>query len=117
MIERICWGLLAAVHALPALALASPSLITRLYGTARADAVFPLLQHRAALFAAVLVVCVWAIFDPSARRVAAVVTGISMISFLAIYALSGFPAAWRTIAIADLVALAPLAYVAWRSFG
>lgn len=117
MIERMSWLLLALVHAIPALATVKPDLIERLYGVSREAAAFPLLQHRAALFLAVFVVCVWSSFDPSARRVAAVVTAISMISFLAIYVLSGFPTALRTIAIADLLAVVPLGYVAWRAFG
>ena len=116
MIERLVWGLLAALHAMPALAVLRPALIAQLYGIEPGGIAFVLLQHRAALFLAVVAVCVVAAFDPSSRRVATVAVAISMVSFLLIYATNGQPAALRGIAIADAIGLVPLACVAWRAF-
>jgi hypothetical protein len=116
MIERIAWGLLALLHVVPALALGNPALIGRLYGVDRGDPAFLLLQHRAALFLAVVLLCVWAIFDPAARRPAVVVVAISMLSFLALFWIGGSPAALRSIAIMDLIGVPVLAYVAWRAY-
>ena len=117
MLERICWGMLALVHATPALALFRPALLTRLYDVAPAEGLFPLLQHRAALFGVVLLLCVWAALDAEVRRPAAVVAGLSMISFLAIWTSAGAPTALRQIALVDALALPALAYVTWRAFG
>ncbi|WP_299328457.1 hypothetical protein [Parasphingopyxis sp.] len=117
MVDRIAWGVLALIHLLPAVALVMPALITRLYGVQTDSAVFPLLHHRAALFAAILLICLWAAVDPNVRRMAVVATGLSMLSFLAIYWLNGQPETLRTIALADLAGLPFLAFVAWRAFG
>jgi hypothetical protein len=117
MLERICWGVLALVHLAPALALVWPAMLTRLYGVERGGDLFLLMQHRAALFGVVLIACIWAALDPSVRRPAVVATGLSMVSFLALWALAGQPASLRTIALADAAALPALAYVAWRAFG
>ena len=116
MVERIAWGLLAALHVMPALALFRPALIARLYGIEAGGIAFVLLQHRAALFLAVVAVCVYAAFDPASRRVATVAVAISMVSFLFVWATSGQLAALRGIAVADAIGLLPLAYVAWRAF-
>ena len=116
MIERLAWGLLAALHVMPALALFRPALIAQLYGIEPGGIAFTLLQHRAALFLAIVAVCVVAAFDPSSRRVAAVAVAISMASFLLIWTTSGQPVALRGIAVADGIGLLPLAYVAWRAF-
>ena len=67
MIERICWGLLAAIHAVPALAAFQPALLTRLYGVEQGESSFILLQHRAALFLVIVIVCGWAITSPRHR--------------------------------------------------
>lgn len=116
MLTRLSWALLAIVHALPALAFFSPSLLTRLYGVSPGEPAFLLLQHRAALFLGVVIVCIWAAGDPGVRRLAVVVTGVSMASFLLLYFQAGMPPALRTIAIADLVGLIPLVYVVYRAF-
>jgi hypothetical protein len=116
MLLPISWGVLALIHALPAIALVRPSLITSLYGVAADDRTFLLLHHRAALFLAVLVICIWAIFDPGARRVASVAVAISMVSFLLLYLMNGSPPALRSIAMADLIGLPALVLVTWRAF-
>ncbi len=116
MLQLISWGILALIHVMPAIAVVRPSLITSLYGVSADDRTFLLLHHRAALFLAVFVICVWAILDPGARRIAAVAVAISMISFLWLYIVNGSPPALRSIAIADLIGLPALAYVTWRAF-
>lgn len=116
MLERIAWGVLAAIHASPAIALVRPALITSLYGVDRGAAVFPLLHHRAALFGVIVLVCVWAMVDPASRRVAAVAVAVSMVSFLTIFLLGGSPPGLRSIALADSIGLPALGYVAWRAF-
>ena len=116
MLERVAWGVLALIHLLPAIALVRPSLIERLYGVAPGGEVHLLLHHRAALFAAILATAVWALLDPAARPLAALVIGISMIAFLVLYVAGGMPAGLRTIAVADCVGLPALAYVAWRAW-
>lgn len=116
MIERLAWGLLALVHITPALALFAPSLLTKLYGVKSGDPLFLLMHHRAALFLTVVVACIWCALDPSPRRLSVVLVAISMLSFLALYFTNGSPPALKQIAIADLIGLPALVYVAWRAF-
>ena len=111
-----CWALLAAIHLIPAVALFRPAMIQTLYGVDPAAPSFVLLHHRAALFAVVVVICVAALFDPSVRRLASVAVFISMATFVMLWWNAGQPAALRTIAIADMVGLAPLAVVAWQAW-
>jgi hypothetical protein len=112
IVTKTCWALLALVHASPAAALFAPSLIFRLYGVEANGPLGVLLTHRGALFLAVVAVCLFAIFEPSARRAAVVVVGISVIAFLIVYVHAGVPqGALRTVALVDLAALAPLAWV------
>lgn len=116
MIERMAWTLLALVHITPALALFAPSLLTRLYGIQQGEPLFLLMHHRAALFLAVFMACIWCAIDPTPRKLGVIVVAISMISFLALYFANGGPPALRQIAIADLIGLPALAYVAWKAF-
>lgn len=116
-LERAAWAILALIHAMPALAAFRPALISRLYGVPLGDPAFLLLQHRAALFGIVVIVCTWAAAQPAVRPLAVVATGVSMISFLLLYHGAGAPPALRTIAVADWIGMAPLAFVAWRAFG
>ncbi len=95
----------------------TPSLITRLYGAAPDSATFLLLHHRAALFLAIFVVCVWAMFDPGTRRLASVVVAISMMSFLVLYWFAGSPKPLRNIAVADMIGLPVLLFAALKAFG
>jgi hypothetical protein len=113
MLQPICWLILAAIHATPALAVVRPSLLMKLYRLPPESPLFLLMQHRAALFAAVVATCLIAAFHPPSRPLAAVVTSISMGSFLVLYALAGQPAALRTIARVDLFGMIPLAIVAF----
>lgn len=120
-LNRISWALLALVHVLPAAVLFVPSLVQRMYGIAPEGDPGVLLAHRGALFLGVVAVCLYALVEPSARRAAGLVVAISVIGFLFVYGRAGFPAgALWTIAIYDLVALLPLAWVlvaAWRPSG
>lgn len=116
MLDRLAWLLLAALHLPPALALVRPGMIGTLYGVTRDTAAFPLLQHRGALFAAILVICLWAMADPRVRRLASVTCAISMLSFLLLWWLAGAPPALRTIALADLIFLPILAFASWRAY-
>ncbi len=118
MLQKILWLLIGAVHVFPAAAVFRPCLLTTLYGVSPADPSFLLVQHRAALFAAVVIVCGWAMFDPGVRRLAAVVATVSMMSFLALFWLSGAPTSLRSIATVDLAALPLLmaaSYLAYRA--
>jgi hypothetical protein len=116
VIDRLAWAGLVLVHAPPALALFRPALVTRLYGVAPGDANFLLLHHRAALFLCVVILCIWAAADPDVRRLASVVAGVSMLSFLFLWQSAGRPAALNTIAMVDLAGLLPLAIVTWRAW-
>ena len=116
MLERLSWLLLALLHLPPAVALIRPTSLETLYGVTREMPVFPLVRHRAALFAAVVAICLWAFADPGVRRLATVTCAISMLSFLLIYRLAGAPRAIRKIALADLLFLPVLAFAGWRAF-
>lgn len=116
MLQPIFWLLLAAIHALPALAFFRPSGLTLLYGIQPDDPLFLLMQHRAALFLAVVIACVWAAFIPEGRRLAVLVVGVSMVSFLVLFWLNGSPQELRRIAMADLAGLPLLAAAAWYAF-
>jgi hypothetical protein len=111
-----CWGLLALLHLLPALALVRPGMLTTLYGVEAGSPLFLLMQHRAALFAVVLLVAAWCAVDPAPRRLGVLAVGFSMLSFLWLWWQAGQPAALRAIALADLAGLVPLAVVAWAAF-
>lgn len=116
MLQTASWAALAAIHALPALAFFRPATITSLYGIDPASPVFLLMQHRAALFLGVFVLCCWSLFDPQPRKAASVLTAISMLAFLLLYLLGDSPRSLRTIALADLAGLPLLAYVTWKAF-
>ena len=116
IVDRLAWGMLALVHTAPAIALVRPRLVTKLYGTGPTESAYLLLHHRAALFAVIVLVSVWAMFDSSVQRLAAVSVAISMMSFLILYAAHDRPRRLRKIAIADMVALPALAYVTWQAF-
>lgn len=117
MLQRILWLLLAAIHIPPALAFFRPALLRQLYGVEPGSGSALLLQHRAALFLMVVAICVSAALDPTSRRIAVVAAGLSMGSFLLLFVSAGLPAALRSIAIADMVGLLLLAFLATNAFG
>ena len=114
---RICWLLVALVHAPPAAVLVAPQLVEQLYGLSAAGETGLLIVHRGALFLAILTAALFAIFDTRSRRLASVVAAISMIGFLIVYVRAGSPAGpLRTIALMDAIALAPLTFAGWRAW-
>ena len=115
MIERVCWLALMLLHVPPALALVRPGQLVALYGVDQASDTSVLMQHRAALFIMIVVICAWAAMRPETRTLASVAVGISMGSFLIIWWASGMPAHLRTIAIADLAGLPVLLFAAWQA--
>lgn len=118
LLVRLSWGALALIHAAPAAVVFAPTLIRRLYGADPAGDVGLLLVHRGAMFLAVVAVCLYAAFEPGARRTAGLVTAISILSFLGLYVRAGLPSgALRSIALADVVALVPLGLVLWAAWG
>ncbi len=116
MLQPIIWLILAAIHAMPALALFRPATLTTLYGIGADNPLFLLMQHRAALFFAVFAACVFAAFVPEGRRLATLVVGISMVSFLVLYWIAGSPPPLRQIALVDLAGLPVLAAAAFLVF-
>ena len=116
MMIKIAWLILAAIHATPALALFRPAMIGKLYRVASDNPLFLLLQHRAALFLVIVLLCVWAAFDPASRRIASICVGVSMVSFLILYWTAGSPPALRTIAMTDLIGIPFLLFVTWKAF-
>jgi len=117
--QTAAWTALALVHLSPAAVVAAPPLIQRLYGVTPSGDLGVILTHRGVMFLAIVVVCLWAIVDPPARRGLSLMVGISVVGFLILYVRAGAPKGpLRSIAIADALALAPLLYVAataWRS--
>jgi hypothetical protein len=116
MVQPILWLILAAIHAMPALAFFRPETLASLYRLQPDNPLFLLMHHRAGLFVAVFVACVYAAFIPEGRKLAVLVVGISMVSFLALYWQAGSPHALRKIANVDLAGLPILAGVAWLAF-
>jgi amino acid permease len=114
--QLISWLLLACIHITPALALVRPQLLTSLYRLPADSPLFLLMQHRAALFFGIVVICIWRAFDPASRRMGTVIVAISMISFLLLYWQAGSPIALKRIALVDIVGLGLLAYVACLAF-
>lgn len=117
MIQTIFWLLLAAVHFLPALAFFRPAGLTKLYRVGPENPLHLLMHHRAGLFLAVFAACVIAAFDPGSRRLASVVAGISMVSFLFLWWRAGFPAKLRAIATVDIAGLPVLILATLAAFG
>ncbi len=116
MLQPIVWIVLALVHLMPALAFFRPVTLTALYGIRADNPLFLLMHHRAGLFLAVFVACLWAAWQPEARQLAGIVTAISMLGFLWLYWRAGSPMALRTIALVDLIGLPFLAFALWGAF-
>ena len=113
MIARLCWLALMLLHVPPALALVRPAQLVAMYGVDPASGTFALMQHRAALFCVVAVICGWAALRPDARPLAIVTVGISMVSFLSVWWAAGMPVQLRVIALADLVGVPVLLLATW----
>jgi hypothetical protein len=111
---RLAFGLLALLHVTPAAVFFSPALTAKLYGVDPSGSAGVLLSHRGALFVAVAAAAFMATFSPESRRLALVVISISMLGFLLTYLRAEAPAGpLRSIAVADLAGLVPLAFAWW----
>jgi hypothetical protein len=115
-LEKLCYAVLALIHIIPASMLFRPQMIAKLYKAEANGPLLALVHHRAALFAVVVIACIWAMADPGVRRLAVVVIATSMLSFLAVYWHAGSPAALKSIAMADMVGLPFLAFAGWMAF-
>jgi hypothetical protein len=116
VLEQFAWLILMAVHAMPALSFFKRSLLTKLYRLKSDDPLFLLMRHRAALFLAIFITCLWAAFDPKSRQLATIAIGISMVSFLYLYWNAGSPKSLAKIARMDLIVLPALGYAGWMAF-
>lgn len=87
-----------------------------MYGVGPGSGNFTLMHHRAALFLVVVIICIWAVFRPEVRQLAAVAVGISMMSFVIIWWLAGMSPQLKSIAVADLIGLAILLPAGWFAF-
>lgn len=115
MLAQICFGFLALIHLLPAVAAVAPKQITKLYGVNAEDrTLITLLQHRAVLLGAVGFAFAAAAAMPQspAALFAVLLGGASMVSFLVIAALQRqLSGPLRKIVIVDVVGLAPLGWL------
>jgi len=117
LITKLSWGALALIHLTPSLPIFRPNMIEKLYGADPAGDLGLLMTHRSGLFLAVFVATLFAIFNDEARRLATIVVGISMISFLVLYLQAGLPGGpLQKIAIADAIGIVPLALVIWQAW-
>jgi hypothetical protein len=117
MWAALAFAVVGAIHLMPVAPVFVPETLSRLYGIAPSDStLLVLMRHRALLLALVGILCLWASWAPGVRPAALLAAAINVVGFLGFYALYGNPAgALRTIAIADLVALPPLAFAAWTT--
>lgn len=114
------FGMLAVIHALPAMAVLAPARLSLLYGFEAGDSVLTtLLQHRALLFGILSAALIYAIFAPSVRAPVLIGATVSMGGFLLIAMARGETSGvLRSIVIADIVGLliaALAAVLLWRS--
>ena len=117
MWTALAFAVVGAIHLMPVAPVFVPETLSRLYGIAPTDStMLVLMRHRALLLALVGILCLWASWAPGVRPAALRAAAINVVGVLGFYALYGNPAgALRTIAIADLVALPPLAFAAWMT--
>jgi hypothetical protein len=116
-ITKLSWTILAVIHVMPALVLFVPDLTLQLYDVPSDGDMGILFTHRGGLFLGVFIAAFLAGFMPDMRRLASVVVAISVISFLFVYLRAGLPDnSLRKIAIIDVLALFPLAWVTWQSW-
>lgn len=117
IVTKAAWASLGLLHVVPAAVLFVPSLTSRLYGIEPNGDIGILIVHRGAMFAAVAIAAFYALFDPNARRLAAVVVAVSMVGFLVVYVRAGLPdGSLRSIAVVDLCGLLPLVLVGWQAW-
>ena len=120
MIERLAWVIMALVHVTPALAMFAPSLLTQALRLKRqAIRSTCLCTTGQRCFSRWWSPAFGVRIDPTPRKLGVVIVGASaMISFLgALFHKWQSARRSRQIAIADLIGLPALVYVAWRAFG
>jgi hypothetical protein len=116
MWTALAFAVVGAIHLMPVAPVFVPETLTRLYGVAPGDTtLLVLLRHRALLFAIVGLLCLWASWWAPVRPAALLAAAINVVGFLGFYVLYGSPSALRVIAIADLIAVPPLAFAAWAT--
>ena len=117
MWTALAYAVVGAIHLMPIAPVFLPETLSRLYGIAPGDStLLVLMRHRAVLLGLVGILCLWAVWWPPVRPAALLAAAINIAGFLGFYALYGNPAgALRTIAIADLITLPPLAFAAWTA--
>ena len=113
----LAFAVVGAIHLMPVAPVFLPETLSRLYGIAPTDTtLLVLMRHRALLLALVGILCLWASWWAPVRPAALLTAALNVGGFLAFYVLYGNPAgALRIIAIADLVAVPPLAFAAWAT--
>jgi hypothetical protein len=120
MLVTAAWLMLVLIHVMPAAAAFSPRLRKRMYGVEANGVLDVILAHRGVLFLAVTAACAYAAFDAASRPLASIITAVSVLGFLILYAFAGSPkGALRPIALVDLVGVAPLIVAvgdAWALF-
>ena len=116
LLVRLAWVSLALLHSPPAAVAVAPRLAERLYGIAPGGDLGVLIAHRGVLFAGVAGAALTGALHVPSRRLAAAVVGLSVVGFLLTYTRAGMPEGLRTIALADLAALVPLALVTVAAF-
>ena len=109
-ILSLCLIIVGIIHLLPLVGVLGAERLQSLYGIALGDSNLVLLmRHRAVLFGIVGVLCVAAAFWPALRLAALVVGSVSVLSFLALAAVSGpLNTSVGRVVTADWVALAAL---------
>jgi hypothetical protein len=117
MWTALAFAVVGAIHLMPMAPVFVPETLSRLYGVTPTDTtLLVLMRHRAVLLGLVGILCLWAVWWPPVRPAALLAAALNIVAFLGYYALYGNPAgALRTIAIADLIALPPLAFAAWTT--
>lgn len=114
---QVAWMLLALIHLGPAMSAFMPGMVKKLYNVPANGETGLLLVHRGVLFAAIVSVALFAMFDPSVRRLASIVLGLSMSGFLIHYVRAGSPnGALRKIAITDAIGFLPLIWVSYDAW-
>lgn len=118
MWTALAFVVVGVIHLLPVAPVFAPDTLLRLYGIAPGDtALLLLMRHRALLLALVGLLCLWAAWSPTVRPAALLAAAINVAGFLGFFALYGNPAGTlRSIAIADIAAVPPLAFAAWTTF-
>ena len=115
MWTSLAFAAVGAVHLMPIAPVFVPETLTRLHGITPGDStLLVLLRHRALLLALVGILCLWANWSAPARPAALLAAAINIAGFLGFCALYGNPTGTLR-AIADLLALPPLAFAAWST--